>query len=249
MRKVAIINLKGGVGKTTSTINIAFALASKEKRVLLIDLDPQANLSLSLFAAGKKTAYDLLINEAHVSECIIKYNENVDIIPSKDLDKAELAMAGLPNRENILKKALEPVFNYDFVFIDCPPSNSLLNYNALLYASEAFVPVSTDYLGISGLRKVIEMVESVRKAFGHPLNITGVIPTMFDQRSRACKESLAEIKKGFNGEVLSEVRVNSTLKEVPKKGVSIFEYDRKSRGAKDYMKIADEILDSRFQYF
>jgi len=250
MRKISVVNLKGGVGKTTTTINLAFALALKGKRVLLVDLDPQANLSLTLCVANPKTMYELLVDEEiHVSECIANYNENVDVIPSKNLDKAELILAGMLNRETVLKRKLGPVFNYDFVLIDCPPSNTLLNYNALLYTNEAFIPVSTDYLGVTGLRKVVKLIEEINSVFKHPINITAIIPTMFDQRSRISKENLQEIKKGFDGVVMNAVRVNAIVKDMAKKGKSIFELDKKAKATSDYLRIAERIISNEFEFF
>ncbi len=250
MRKVAVVNLKGGVGKTTTTVNLAFAFAKKGKRVLLVDLDPQANLTLTLCVSNSKTMYDLLVDEeTHISECIVNYNENLDVIPSKNLDKAELIMAGLPGRETILKRKFEPIFNYDFVLIDCPPSNTLLNYNALLYVNEAFVPVSTDYLGLVGLRKVVKLIDEINSLFNHAVVISAIIPTMYDQRSKISKESLEEIKKGFNGVILNPIRVNAIVKDMAKKGKSIFDLDKNARATSDYMKIANRLLSNEFEFF
>jgi len=249
MRKVAIINQKGGVGKTTTAINIAMGLAKHNRRVLMIDMDPQANLTTSLFLSNDKSIYELLVGSAHPSDVIINVDHFIDaIIATKELAKAELIMAGMASRETILKRVMEPVFNYDYVIIDCPPSNSLLNYNALLYASEAFVPVSTDYLGLVGLRRIMEIIDEINSLFNHKMKITTVIPTMFDGRNRICNDSLDEIKKGFNGQVVSPVRVNSKLKEAPKWGSCIYDYSKNSRGAKDYQLIVNQIL-SREEFY
>lgn len=249
MRKISVINLKGGVGKTTTVINLSFALSMKDKRVLLLDLDPQANLTLSLMVPTSKNMFDLLINNVDVSEVITKCRENIDIIPSKDLDKAEIILAGLPSRETVLKRVMEPVFNYDYVLIDCPPSSGLLNYNALLYSNEAIVPVSTDYLGLVGLRKVVELIEKINEVFNHNVTITTIVPTMFDARSKISKQTLDEIKLGFNGEVVNPIRVNTKMKEMPKLGVSIFELERKFKGATDYLNLADKIINDELNYF
>lgn len=249
MRKIAVINLKGGVGKTTTSINLGIGLSNKKRRVLLVDMDPQANLTEALFLRNDKTIYDLLINKVHPSEAILKVNDFLDaIISDKRLSNGELIMAGMPSRETILRRAMEPVFNYDYVIIDCPPSNGLLNYNALLYADEAFVPVSTDYLGIVGLRRIVEILDEINELFDHKIKISTVIPTMFDRRNKICNESLNEIKRGFNGEVVDPIRVNSKLKEMPRSGMSIFDYAKRSRGADDYSKLVNHLLNKEEYY-
>ena len=249
MKKISVINLKGGVGKTTTVLNLGKGLALKDKRVLLIDLDPQANLSISLFTHSEKTIYDVLINNTHPIDVIINISENLDMICANDsLGKAEMIMAGMPARESILKRALEPIFNYDYVIIDCPPSESLLNYNALFYSTEAIIPVSTDYLGIVGLKKVVGLLDTINSLFGHEVKISAVLPTLYDKRNKICKESYDEIKKGFNGEVVNPIRINSKLKEAPKFGMSIFEYDKHSNGSKDYSQVIDQLLSRQYFY-
>ena len=173
MRKICVINQKGGVAKTTTTINLATALAVNEKRVLIIDLDPQGNIGTCLCVQGEKTIYDLLINDADPYDCIVNVSENLDVITSdSSLAKAELIMAGMTSRETVVRRKLEPIFNYDYIIIDCPPSLSLLKINALLYANEPFVPVSTDLLALDALKKMSQTISEINELFDHDIKIT-----------------------------------------------------------------------------
>lgn len=245
MRKICIINQKGGVAKTTTTINLATALAANEKRVLIIDLDPQGNVGTSLCVQNDKSMYDLLINDADPYDCIVSVSPNLDVIPSDSaLAKAELIMSGQTSRETVLRRKLEPVFNYDYIIIDCPPSLSLLNVNALLYANEAFVPVSTDFLALDALKKMSQTISEINELFDHDIKITQVIPTLYDRRSKACVETLKEIKRGYDELVSNPIRMNSKLREAPSHGKDIFEYAKRSPGALDYKKLAQMVMEA-----
>ena len=245
MRKIAVINQKGGVGKTTTVVNLAAALASMNKKVLILDLDPQGNLNTNLMVYPSKDMYHLLIGEAKPEECIVHVNENLHIIPSdRKLSKAELIMAGMTARETILRRAMEDVYGYDYVLIDCPPSINLLNQNALLYANEAFIPVATEYLALDALRKMEYTIQEINEIFNHNIKITMIIPTLYDKRIKSSVRILSEIKKGFNGLVSMPIRVNSKIKEAPERGLTIFEYAKSSRGAKDYLKLAQRVIEA-----
>ncbi len=245
MRKICIINQKGGVAKTTTTINLATALAANEKRVLIIDLDPQGNVGTSLCVQNEKTTYDLIINDADPYDCIVNVSPGLDIITSdSSLAKAELIMSGQTSRETILARKLEPIFNYDYILIDCPPSLSLLNVNALLYANEAFVPVSTDFLALDALKKMSKTVSEINELFDHDIKITSVIPTLYDRRSKACVATLKEIKRGYEELVTNPIRMNSKLREAPSQGKDIFEYAKRSPGALDYKKLALLVMEA-----
>lgn len=245
MRKICLINQKGGVAKTTTTVNLGTALAASEKRVLIIDLDPQGNIGTCLCVQNEKTIYDLLINDADPYDCIVNVSKNLDVITSdSSLAKAELIMSGQTSRETVLRRKLEPIFNYDYILIDCPPSLSLLNVNALLYANEAFIPVATDFLALDALKKMSQTISEINELFDHDIKITMVIPTLYDRRNKSCVETLKEIKRGYEELVANPIRMNSKLREAPSKGKDIFEYAKRSPGALDYKKLALTVLEA-----
>ncbi len=243
MRKICIINQKGGVGKTTTITNLAFGLESAGKRVLVIDLDPQGNVSTCVNARSDKDIYDVLVNNANASLCVKNVITNLDLISSKEtLTKAELMLAGESSRETVLKRKLATISGYDFVLLDCAPSLGLLNQNAMLYADEIFIPTSTDALGVVGLTTMIKAIDKLNEVFNHNAKITCVIPTMYDSRSKICKTTLVDLKNSFNSLLADPIRVSSKLKEAPKFGKSIFEYDKKGHAAKDYALLIDKVL-------
>ena len=247
MRKIAVISQKGGVGKTTTALHLAAGLAKKGKKVLILDLDPQGNVSQSLYASSAKNMYHLLVENENPKNCIVNVSELLDVIPcTKDLAKAEISLAGQPSRETVLRRKLEMLNGYHYVIVDCPPSINLLSQNALMYVNEAFIPVSTEYLGIDALRKTNQTIDELNELFNHKVRITAIIPTMYDKRIKSGVKALAEIKKGYNGIVTLPIRVNSTLKEAPEKGQSVFEFAKSSRGAKDYMKLVETVIDGEF---
>lgn len=243
MRKIAIINQKGGVGKTTTTINLASGLAKKGFRVLILDLDGQGNISTALNLDAEKDMYSMLVEKQDPEKCMIEIRENISVIASNDtLEKAEVIMSGQPSRETILKRAMQDVRGFDYIFLDCPPSLSILNQNAILYAEEAFLPASTDYLGVDALRKMMKEIDTINGIFNHECDVTMIIPTMYDGRNKTCKEHLKVIREEFNGTPISDpIRINSKLKEQPKTGKTIFEYANSSRGAQDYKKLVEKV--------
>ena len=243
MRKIVVINQKGGVGKTTTVVNLAAGLALQGKKVLIIDLDPQGNVSTYLNVSSPKDIHDVLINNVDPKICIVNALENLDVIPSREtLTKAEMILAGEQSRETILKRGLKEIKGYDFVFIDCAPSLGLLNQNAILYANEIFIPASTDILALTGLRNMIKAIEKINDIFSHNAEITKIIPTMFDQRNKVCKDVLAKMQQEWSDLLGEPIRVNSKLKESPGSGTSIFGYDNSCRGAKDYQALVNAVL-------
>ncbi|MCB9362270.1 ParA family protein [Candidatus Woesearchaeota archaeon] len=249
MRKICVINQKGGVGKTTTTISLAAGLAKKNKKVLVIDLDPQGNINTHFCLPADKTMYDVLVNGEDPEDAIQHVTEFLHIIPSNSkLSEAEMILAGVSSRETVLKRALQSITRYDYVIVDCPPSISLLNQNALLYAHEAFIPVATEYLALDALKKMQSTIDEINELFGHNLQITMVIPTMYDKRIKSSIQVLGEIKKGFSDLVSQPIRVNSKLKEAPGKGTTIFEYAKSCNGAKDYMKLTEKVIKAEYYY-
>jgi len=249
MRKICVINQKGGVGKTTTVVSLAVGLSRKGRKVLILDMDAQGNVSSYLCAHADRNMYHVLVEGEDPKNCIVNIAENLDVIPSnKDLIKAELSLAGTPSRETVLKRALAGIRGYEYVLVDCPPSVSLLSQNAMTYCSEAFIPVATEYLAVDGLKKITVQIDEINDLFNTKLKITAIIPTMYDKRIKSCILTLSEIKKGYAGIVQNPIHVNSKLKEAPGKGMSIFDYAKYSKGAKDYTKLVDNIIEQEFYY-
>lgn len=249
MRRICIINQKGGVGKTTTTVNLGVGLAREGKRVLIVDLDPQGNITTCLKAESKKDLYDLLIENADVGECTSHVMDNLDIIKSKEtLTKAELILVGEQSRELVLRRKLDKIRNYDYVLLDCPPSLGLLNQNAMLFASEAIIPTSTDILGVDGLNKMIMALQQINEVFNHSIAISKIVPTMHDSRNKVCIESLQKIQSEYYQIVADPIRINSKLKESPAAQQSIFDYDPSSRGATDYKNLVKMVIRDEGKY-
>ena len=223
MRRICIINQKGGVAKTTTTVSIAAGLSRKGKRVLIFDLDPQGNLGLSLKSQCVKDIYDFLMNGSDIRECITHLGENLDIVTSKEtLTKAEFILVGEQSREHVLKKKIQEIKGYDYIIFDCSPSLGLLNQNALLASDEAIIPTSTDVLGYNALKKIILAIDSINNVFDHNCRISKIIPTMYDRRLKTCTENLGMINNDYYELVSDPINVCSKLKEAPKSGKSIF---------------------------
>jgi len=249
MRSIALINQKGGVGKTTSTANIGACLALKGRRVLIVDIDPQANLTahfgLDIYES-RKTIYNLLTGDAEAEDTTVGTDvEGLDLVPSDiNLAGAEIELVGVVGRETILKEAIKPVLErYDYVLCDCPPSLGLLTLNALTTVEEVFIPVQTEFFALQGMSKLLETVEIVRKRINRSLNITGIIACMFDTRTSLGHEVLNNIREYFGDLVFRTViRKNVRLAESPSHGKPIIHYDSRAAGSQDYMALADEIL-------
>ena len=246
-RIIAIVNQKGGVGKTTTTVNITASLKALGKRVLLCDFGPQANATSGM-GVDKNTAspnvYDVLINGADPKKSVVstKYG---DVIPSnKALAGAGIEMIAIPDREHLLKKALDSLAeNYDYIFIDCPPSLELLTLNALCAADSLLVPLQGEYYALEGLSDLMGTVRIVRRGLNPKLEIEGVLLTMFDGRTNLAIQVAQEIKHFFPGKVYSTVIPrNIRLSEAPSHGKPIHAYDRTCRGAEAYSALADEFL-------
>ncbi len=250
-KTVAIANQKGGVGKTTSAVNLSAALGSKGYKILLADMDPQGN-STSGFGINKKgiefNSYHMLMGECAAKDCIIKTEfKNVSIIPSgMDLAGAEIALTEFEKRESRLKTALALVNeDYDFIFIDCPPSLGLVTLNALCAADTLLVPIQCEFYALEGLSQLIGTVRTVKRLYNPYLEIEGVLLTMFDGRLNLTQQVVDEVKKCFPKKVYSTaIPRNVRLSEAPGFGMPIMYYDKSSKGAKAYEKLAREFLKS-----
>ncbi|MBD3304454.1 AAA family ATPase [Candidatus Woesearchaeota archaeon] len=243
MRTICIMNHKGGVGKTTTAINLAAGLSRQDKKVLLIDLDPQGNIDLSLKVNAEHDLYDAMTGKIMLNSCIVNLAKNLDIISSKEtLAKAEYYLYRQEESKLVLKQLLSQLHGYDYILIDCPPSLGILNQNALAFCKEVFVPTSTDFLGFDALKKMKEIVSEINDAYGNNAQITKIIPTMFDKRNKICKQTLKEIQESFGNKTSQPIRMNSKVKEAPKHGKSIFKYAKSSPGAKDYGQLVYEVV-------
>ena len=250
-KAIAIFNQKGGVGKTTTNINLAACLAIKGKKVLVLDIDPQGNTTSGIGISKrnlKNTVYNILIDKTYdAKKAIIKTNvENLDLIPaSVDLAGAEVELVSIEGRESALKDGLEKIKDeYDYIFIDCPPSLGLLTINSLSAVDSVLIPIQCEFYALEGVSQLVSTIELVKKSLNPKLEIQGVILSMFDGRTNLSLQVVQEVKKYFGGKVYSTVIPrNVRLAEAPSYGMPITEYDPKSKGAQAYMSFAEEFLD------
>ena len=249
-KAIAIFNQKGGVGKTTTNINLAACLAKKGKKILVLDIDPQGNTTSGLGIekkALKKSSYDLMIeDDINAEDVILKTGvDNLDIIPANvSLSGAEVELAIIRGREKRLKKALNQVKEkYDFIFIDCPPSLGLLTINSLTAVDSVLIPIQCEFYALEGVAQLMNTIEIVRKNLNEKLYVQGVILSMFDGRTKLSVQVVEEVKKYFREKVYKTVIPrNVRLAEAPSYGLPIIEYDPKSKGAEAYREFADEFL-------
>ncbi len=246
---VAIANQKGGVGKTTTSINLASGLAYLNKKILLIDLDPQGNATQGLGYTIKPddlTVYDIMLNNASVKEAIIKLRRPpLNLLATNiNLAGADLEMVDIEKRESILKNKLSEIKNdYDFIIIDCPPSLGLLNTNALTAADSVIIPVQCEYYALEGVTQLLNTIKLVQRVFNPKLIIEGVLLTMFDTRTKLSVEVAQEVRKEFRDITYTTlIPRNVRLSESPSLGQSIFEYAINSEGAKSYIALAKEFI-------
>ncbi|MCH3882450.1 MULTISPECIES: ParA family protein [Tenacibaculum] len=246
---IAIANQKGGVGKTTTTVNLAASLGVLEKKVLLIDADPQANASSGLGIDVESVefgTYQVLEHTISAKEAIIETNSpNVDIIPAHiDLVAIEIELVDKEKREYMLKKAFEEIKDdYDYILIDCAPSLGLITLNSLVAADSVIIPIQCEYFALEGLGKLLNTIKSVQKIHNPELDIEGLLLTMFDSRLRLSNQVVDEVRKHFSSMVFDTIiRRNTRLGEAPSYGESIIAYDATSKGAVNYLNLANELL-------
>ena len=249
---IAIVNNKGGVGKTTCALNIAAGLARKDRRALIVDIDPQANASLVLLGAKlfelPHSIYDILLDrDRHIQDIIVPTPiKGLDLAPSQtSLANAELNLAPVRGRERVLRRSMaQGLEDYRYILIDCPPSLGLLTINALLAAGEVHIPIAMTYLALEGVGQVMDAIEAVKRDLDHPsLAITGVIPTFFDGRTRLSKEILQSVRDYFGKVVFdTPIRKNVKLDEAQSHHQSIFDYAPRSVGALEYESLVKEVI-------
>ena len=248
-RIIAIANQKGGVGKTTTAINLSACLAESGQKVLTVDFDPQGNATSGLgFEKNdlEKTVYDLLVGECEIGDCLIhEIQEHLDLLPSNvDLAGAEIELLEIENKESLLKTYLASIErNYDFIIIDCPPSLNLLTINALTAANTVLVPIQCEYYALEGLNQVLKTVNLVRKKLNPTLEMEGVVFTMYDARTNLSLEVVESVKNNLNQNIYKTIIPrNVRLAEAPSHGMPINLYDSRSAGAESYRLLAAEVI-------
>ena len=250
-KRIAIFNQKGGVGKTTTNINLAVCLALKGKKTLVLDIDPQGNTTSGLGVSKRgleDTVYNILVDKDYdIRNAIIKTDvENLDLIPaSVDLAGAEVELVQVDQRETALKKGLEQIKgDYDYIFIDCPPSLGLLTINSLAAVDSVLIPIQCEFYALEGVSQLVSTIDLVKKSLNPELEIQGVILSMFDGRTNLSAQVVQEVKKYFGDKVYTTVIPrNVRLAEAPSYGLPITAYDPKSKGAEAYMDFAEEFLE------
>ena len=250
MQVISIANFKGGVGKTTTVINLAAGLKQEGKKVLLIDVDPQANLTQSLGIADtiEQSIYTVLRKEAFGETTtltdVLVHASGLDVIPSGlDLAGAELELASIYGREQILSQLIKPLRGYDFVFIDCPPSMGMLTINALVSSNFVFIPLQAEFLPLKGVRSFLNHFELVKK-LNQDIKLLGFVLTKYDYRKKMNQQVKKELENEFSKKMIfnTHIRSNITLANAQEKGVDIFTHDKNSNGAKDYKELTNEFL-------
>lgn len=242
MRKIAIVNQKGGTGKTTTTGNLSAGLALKGRKVLMIDLDIQGNLGIWFNTTTGRTLCDVVLDNTPVEACIRKVRENLFLLPGgADLVDIEPLFLRTRERESLIGAKLGDIESFDYVFLDCAPSWSYLNQDAMLFAEEMFIPTSMEYLAMVGVRQIIKNVVTFRKSSGKTFQVSLIIPTFFSARQRKDREVMESLRRHFLDRVSNPIRVNVKLSEAVSYHKTIFEYATHSKGASDYRELVERV--------
>jgi chromosome partitioning protein len=243
-RRLAIFNHKGGTGKTTTTVSIAAGLAERGLKVLLVDTDSQGNVGVSLDVKAERSLYHVLVMGLKAQDAAIHVRPNLDLIVANEtLAAAELYLAGRQNRDRVLAARLASACDsYDVVLLDCSPSLSLMNQNALVFADGILVPVACDFLSLVGVRQVLKTVKNVNALLHHPVQIWGVLPTFYDARARICRDAVDTLKQHFGERCLAPIRATTKIKEAPAQGKTIYEYADDSNAAADYRRVVEALV-------
>ncbi len=252
LRRIAVLNQKGGTGKTTTTVNLAAGLAARGLKTLLVDVDVQGNVAISLGIEAQGTGLAGLMASAGRApeEFIVKARENLDLLAgggALEQTELELARRDPAGAHRILRERLNALEGYAFVIVDCGPARSLLNQNALYYADQVIIPVGCDFLSLVGVRQILQTLRHINDSMAHPIAVLGVVPTFFDHRTRIGRDVIRNLKRYFGQKVMPPVRVNTRLKEAPAHNKTIFEHDSRSRGAEDYARLVDCVVTERWE--